>query len=331
MEICFVSLSDERLQMYYEGKRLGAPLTDNAPGDDGYRYHDILHLAFVAKLGWSPVLRELLGRKRKSDREVDEVQDGARATIIEEAVLNAFHAEGDRQAKLRPPGETPSPDRFFATSSEISFDLLRLVENFVRDLEVKESQYWEWESAIYDGFQIFYELREERQGTIRLDLEERSIDFRPTFSCRIARQGRRHGVRHERCDCSGSGISGDANQARHSGRLGDQESVNEGLCGHPNRGEHGSGIGGQGARTGASSHVGPRDRGISHHRFREVGAAPLMRGGRNRGRVLKATRRNSRIDAFGRTSPSRDAVRPAGSYPSATWVEKRVVRRRLER
>ncbi len=181
MEICFVSLAETRLQMYYQGKRLGDPLTDNAPDDDGYRYHDILHLAFVAKLGWSPVLRGLLGRKRKSDPKVDEEQDGARAKIVEEAVLNAFHAEGDRQAKLRAAGETSGSSHFFATPSEISFDLLRLVENFVRDLEVKDSKYWEWESAIYEGFKMFHKLRQERQGTIRLDLENRSIDFRPTF------------------------------------------------------------------------------------------------------------------------------------------------------
>ncbi|MXY06937.1 MAG: hypothetical protein F4Y55_14020 [Gammaproteobacteria bacterium] len=181
MEICFVSVSETRLQMYYDGKRLGDPLTDNAPEDDGYRYHDILHLAFVAKLGWSPVLRGLLGRKRKSDPKVDEAQDGARAKIIEEAVLNAIHAEGARQARLRASGETSGPDRFFATPSEISFDLLRLVENFVRDLEVRDSNYWEWESAIHEGFNMFHKLRAERQGTIKLDLNKRSIDFRPTF------------------------------------------------------------------------------------------------------------------------------------------------------
>ena len=181
MEVCFVSVADGLLQMYYEGKRLGDPLTDNAPVDDGYRYHDILHFAFVAKLGWSPVLRDLLRRKRKSDPKVDVEQDGARARIVEEAVLNAFHAEGERQATLRPRSESTSQKRLFATRTEISFDLLRLVENFVRRLEVRESQYWEWENAIFEGFEILYQLREEHQGTIRVDLDERTISFRPTF------------------------------------------------------------------------------------------------------------------------------------------------------
>src|SRR5208282_82512 len=54
----------------------GDPLTDNAYEDDGYRFHDILHLAFAACLGWSPVLRKLLRNKNKLDHgdppEVDE-------------------------------------------------------------------------------------------------------------------------------------------------------------------------------------------------------------------------------------------------------------------
>ena len=179
-EVCFVSASRGRLQMYFGGKRLGAPLTDNAADDDGYRYHDILHLAFVAKLGWSPVLRKLMGRKRKSDPQLDEFEDGQRAYIMEEAVINAIHAEGERQAKLRPSDESSGPTRLFANRDEISFDFLRLVENFVRGNEVIDSHYWEWVDAIYEGCQIFCQLREKGQGTISLDLEMRSIQFRPT-------------------------------------------------------------------------------------------------------------------------------------------------------
>ena len=42
------------------GADRGNPLTDNAYDDDGYRFHDVMHLAFAALLGWSPVLRKLL-------------------------------------------------------------------------------------------------------------------------------------------------------------------------------------------------------------------------------------------------------------------------------
>lgn len=180
LEVCFVSAPGKRLQMYSNGKQLGDPLTDNARDEDGYRFHDVLHLAFAAKLGWSPLLRKLLSRKRKSKPQIDEVEDGARARIMEEALINAIHVEGVRQARVRPQSESSDDTRLFAARSEISFDLLKLIQNFVRENEVAKSQYWEWEDAIYEGFDIFHKLREEGQGTVTLDLKERSISFRPT-------------------------------------------------------------------------------------------------------------------------------------------------------
>jgi hypothetical protein len=66
--------------------QLGDRIGDNAPHEDGYRFHDVFHFAYVASMGWSPVIRSLLKRKRKSNQETDRVQDGARAANIEEAV-----------------------------------------------------------------------------------------------------------------------------------------------------------------------------------------------------------------------------------------------------
>ena len=180
LEVCFVSTGPERLQMYCRGQRLGDPLTDNARDEDGYRFHDIFHLALAAKLGWSPILRKLLGLKRKSNPSIDECEDGARAQIVEEAVINAIHAEGLRQAQSRLPAKPPDTQRLFATKSEISFDLLKLIKHFVRKNEVSRCLYWEWVEAIYDGCAIFHDLRQEQQGTVTVDLEKRSIAFRPT-------------------------------------------------------------------------------------------------------------------------------------------------------
>ncbi len=61
-------------------------MDDNAHEADGYRFHDVFHLAFMATFGWSPVIRALLKRKRKSNPAIDNVEDGARAIIIEEAI-----------------------------------------------------------------------------------------------------------------------------------------------------------------------------------------------------------------------------------------------------
>jgi len=74
--------------MLMNGVVVGDTLTDNSRHNDGYRFHDALHLANAAILGWSPVTRALLRRKRKHNPSIDEVDDGARATIVEEAIVN---------------------------------------------------------------------------------------------------------------------------------------------------------------------------------------------------------------------------------------------------
>ena len=76
----------KRSEMIINGTRVGDSLSDNVDEEDYYRFHDVFHLSFMTFLGWSPVMRKILGRKRKSDRSVDENEDGARAAITEEAI-----------------------------------------------------------------------------------------------------------------------------------------------------------------------------------------------------------------------------------------------------
>src|SRR6185369_2897439 len=58
---------------------IGDPLTDNIGDPDGYRFHDVFHLAYAAILHWSPVVRALIKHKRKSRPKYDEAEDGGRA------------------------------------------------------------------------------------------------------------------------------------------------------------------------------------------------------------------------------------------------------------
>jgi hypothetical protein len=66
--------------------QVGDTLTDASFVADGYRFYDVFHLAHAAVLGWSPVSRSLLGRKRRSDPQIDEAEDGGRAIVIEEGI-----------------------------------------------------------------------------------------------------------------------------------------------------------------------------------------------------------------------------------------------------
>jgi NTP pyrophosphatase (non-canonical NTP hydrolase) len=178
-EISFVMVGRDRSRMYLSGRRLGDELGDNSHSNDGYRFHDVLHLAVLANLGWSPVLRSLMKKKRKSNPKTDDVEDGARAIIVEEAVVKAIHSEGERVSapRLHLSGGDPVP--LFVGHAEITFQFLGFIDNLTKGLEVAENQYWEWERAILQASEVFFALRKEEQGTVTVDLENRSISFVP--------------------------------------------------------------------------------------------------------------------------------------------------------
>ena len=174
MQVSFVSVSKGRSQMFLEGRPLGNELTDNARDDDGYRFHDVMHLAFLAKLGWSPVLRKLMGRKRKSSPEIDEIQDGARAQIVEELIIKSIHSEitADLDASLLHSSTQPSNG-----AEIVPFRFLSNLSRLAEGLEVARSQLWEWEDAIVEGSRLFLQLRENGSGTVWLDLNARTITY----------------------------------------------------------------------------------------------------------------------------------------------------------
>ncbi len=146
---------------------IGDRLTDNIMHPDDYRFHDVFHYAYAAVLGWSPVFRALFKRKRKSQARVDEGQDGARATLIEEGV--ATYVFGIAKDFDFFHGQQPG---------ELSLTLLKNVRQFVRGYEAETSPLWLWEEAILQGNRAFRFLRENRRGVVRLDIEERSLTIK---------------------------------------------------------------------------------------------------------------------------------------------------------
>jgi NTP pyrophosphatase (non-canonical NTP hydrolase) len=141
------------------GINIGDRLTDNAMIADDYRFHDVFHLAHVAVLGWSPVIRSLLRLKRKGEPKVDEAQDGARATLIEEGITTWIFGQAARL-------------EFFAgmSAGQLPFDLLKHIRQFVTGYEAEDCPLWQWEEAILEGYAAFRFLREHRRGRIHLDM-----------------------------------------------------------------------------------------------------------------------------------------------------------------
>lgn len=147
-----------------KGLHVGDRLTDNIEDPDEYRFHDVFHYAYAAVLGWSPVLRSLLRLKRKSNKSVDESQDGARAILIEEGISAFVFSEAKSQAFFRN-----------VKRGKLSFDLLKRIRAFVKGYEAEEIPFWLWEEAILQGFEAFRFLQEHRAARVTISYSDRQL------------------------------------------------------------------------------------------------------------------------------------------------------------
>lgn len=146
------------------GVNVGDILTDNRPVDDDYRFHDIFHLAHAAVLGWSPTLRALLKRKRKSSPQIDRNEDGARAILIEEGISSWIFNHAARAM-------------FYRSTTSLDFDLLKSIREFVQGYEVEARPMWQWEVAVLEGYRVFRLLKDHRGGRVTVDLDTHSLAF----------------------------------------------------------------------------------------------------------------------------------------------------------
>ena len=143
---------------------IGEPLTDNISKEDGFRYHDVIHLAHAAILHWSPTIRALLKRKRKSRRDVDETQDGGRGRVVEEG-LTAWVFSKAKELD------------YFADQTGVSYDLLKTIQEFVRGYEVEECPLRLWERCILDGYRVFRLARDNGGGIIIGNRQSRTLHY----------------------------------------------------------------------------------------------------------------------------------------------------------
>lgn len=154
------------IQLLRNGAQIGDILTDNAHLDDGYRYHDVFHFAHAAVLGWSPMVRRLFECKRKSDPRKDEVEDGARAKILEEATCAIVF-------------EYARAKEFLAGAVAVDRNVIQNVRAITRNYEVKVRSFFEWESAILQSYRVWRQMRENEGGILIGNLKQRRIDYRP--------------------------------------------------------------------------------------------------------------------------------------------------------
>jgi NTP pyrophosphatase (non-canonical NTP hydrolase) len=143
---------------------LGDPLDDNTRTADAYRYHDAIHLGFLAVLGWSPNTRSLLKLKRKSDEEVDNNEDGARAIFAEEGLAAVLSRLAVRRSN-------------FLKEASVDNEVIELAKAASFDLEVEVLPGWLWRRAIVQGFTAYHQLAANGGGFLTVDLEARQLRY----------------------------------------------------------------------------------------------------------------------------------------------------------
>jgi NTP pyrophosphatase (non-canonical NTP hydrolase) len=154
-------------RIYHDGTQVGDPLTDACHNPDGYRLHDVLHLAHAALRGWSPVTRALLHHKRRSDPALDENEDGGRAIAIEEGLsARIFGYAGTRN--------------YLRGADYIDGALLAAITVDVGQLEVGIRTAADWEHTILTGFRMWNALNDHNgNGNVCGDLNTRTMTFCP--------------------------------------------------------------------------------------------------------------------------------------------------------
>ena len=164
----------KRVQAKMNGEIVGASLTDNAYDADGYRFHDVFHFAYAAVLGWSPVTRGILKRKRKSEPLYDEVEDGGRAAVIEEGISALVFGYARSH-------------QFLEGVTAVDYSLLRTIQHMTAHLEVRRCTTGDWEQAILQGYSVWREVIRRMGGRLLLDLDQRKIEHMGTVERKISK------------------------------------------------------------------------------------------------------------------------------------------------
>ncbi len=163
-EIKFMQRADGKCELLWNRTPVGDPLNDAIVCPDGFRFHDVFHLAHVAVLHWSPTFRSLMDRKRKSAPTIDDTEDSARARIVEEGIVAWLFG-------------IAKESNFFEDHELVAFDLLKTIAQFVRGFEVERCPLRLWEKAILTGYHVFRQVRANEGGVVIGDRRKRTLVY----------------------------------------------------------------------------------------------------------------------------------------------------------
>jgi|SRR5690606_16488546 len=154
-----------KVKVTLNGEQAGDIIDDNSFIDDGYRYHDVFHYTFATLLDWSPCARAMLKRKRKSNVDIDRVEDGARAAITEEAISLMIFEEAKK-------------NNFYKRNEKVSPFILDTIKLMTNSFEVRVKSREDWEKAILKSYELFRLLIKNKGGQIFFDRVNKTIEYK---------------------------------------------------------------------------------------------------------------------------------------------------------
>lgn len=140
----------------------GRPLGDHGR-EEGSRWHNALHLAFSACLGWSPVVRTMLHLERLSDPLAANIEDGPNARAAEEQI--AWAAFLDARA------------RGWYVHTGPGQPLLRRIRDLTARLEVGDRTEREWRHAVRSGVDCMRQLAAADGGVLYGDMALGTLSY----------------------------------------------------------------------------------------------------------------------------------------------------------
>ena len=109
-------------------------------------------------------MRQLMKRKRKSNKDVDRVEDGGRAIAIEEGISALVFDYAHDHAYLE-------------GVNHVDYGILRTIKHLTRHLEVSECSEHQWQDAILQGFSVWRQLQKTGKGNVIGDVGARTMHF----------------------------------------------------------------------------------------------------------------------------------------------------------
>lgn len=164
-----MSFNGGKLVGFHVGAELGDLLTDNSRRVDAYRFHDAIHMGFMAVLGWSPTMRAMLRLKRRSVPETDECEDGARAIFSEEGLAAVLSRLATRRTA-------------FLSETSIDGEVIEVAKAAAMDLEVDKLPSWLWRRAVCQGFRAMHQLDKNGGGYLVADLDSRTLTYQKVLA-----------------------------------------------------------------------------------------------------------------------------------------------------